>query len=272
VTEIETLLADPYAIYARHVLKLRPLDPLEQATDALDYGRLVHAGLELFLNDVGIRWPSNAAALLRDAMDRALAEAGVRRAVVEWWGPRLHRIADWVANEEGKRRCLIAPAAIESEIGGEWILSEQRFTLRGRADRIERRADGTLAILDYKTGTVPTPASVASGAAPQLPLEAAMAWAGAFGAALAGEVAELTYWQLGGGFEAGKAHPLFGGDAAQIAAAATMAADKLRDLIADFDRPERPYLSAPHPGRAPRFSDYAQLARRAEWDAAGDDS
>ncbi|MEM7317598.1 MAG: double-strand break repair protein AddB, partial [Pseudomonadota bacterium] len=42
VTEIKRLIRDPYAIYARHVLRLRPLDPLVQAPDALLRGVVVH--------------------------------------------------------------------------------------------------------------------------------------------------------------------------------------------------------------------------------------
>ena len=64
------------------------------------------------------------------------------------------------------------------------------FVLRGRADRIERRHDGTISILDYKTGRVPKQGEVEDGRAPQLPLEAAMAEAGAF-ADLHGTVDEL---------------------------------------------------------------------------------
>lgn len=272
VTEIETLLADPYAIYARHILRLRPLDPLEQETDALDYGKLVHRGLEFFLRDAGAAWPPNARDRLREAMDLALSEAGVRRAVFEWWGPRLRRIADWVAEQESERRCRRAPLRIASEIKGEWPLAGRDFMLSGRADRIEKLADGSLAILDYKTGAPPSQAQVDAGFAPQLPLEAAMAQAAAFGPDLAGRVAELTYWHLTGGFQPGSAQALFKGDADRIADAVATAEAKLRDLIAAFDDPDRAYLSAPHPGRAPRFSDYGQLARRAEWDVSGDDA
>jgi ATP-dependent helicase/nuclease subunit B len=271
VTEIETLLADPYAVYAKHVLRLRPLDPLEQETDALDYGTLVHRGMDLFLRGAGAAWPADAQNKLRAAMDAALAEAGVRRAVFEWWAPRLHRIADWVAGQETGRRSHRAPLRIASETLGDWPLAAQNFTLRGRADRIEQLPGGTLAILDYKTGAPPGQSAIDAGFAPQLPLEAAMAQAGAFGADLAGRVVELTYWHLTGGFHAGAAHLLFKGDADRTADAVATAEARLRDLIAAFDHPDRAYLSAPHPGRPPRFSDYGQLARRAEWDVSGDE-
>jgi ATP-dependent helicase/nuclease subunit B len=270
VTEIETWLRDPYAIYARHILKLRPLDPLDQSTDAADYGSLVHAGINRFLREHGTAWPAHAAGKLRAALADALGDARLRPALAAWWQPRLDRIADWVAEYEIKRRADTPPRAILSEIKGAWDLSAQHFTLNGRADRIEQRADGTLCILDYKTGTPPTQKQVDAGLAPQLLLEAAMAEAGAFGSELRGTVAELAYWHLTGGIEPGEVRLLCKGDAAAIAGAVTAAKTGLRVLIAAFDEPARCYLSHPHPALAPRFSDYAQLARVAEWAADGE--
>ena len=272
VTEIETWLADPYAIYARHVLRLRPLDPLEQATDAADFGRLVHAGLHRFLAGAGANWPTNAAARLRAAMDFVLADAGLRRALLEWWRPRLHRIADWVAETELVRRDSPRPVRIESEVSGVWDIDVPGgFRLTGRADRIELRDDGTLAILDYKTGTPPSQKDIADGFAPQLPLEAAMAAAGAF-PGLSGQVADLAYWQLSGGYAAGRAQLLFKGDRAAIGQAACLADASLRALVRTFDMPGQPYLSQPHATRVPRFAQYAQLARVAEWDQSDEDA
>ena len=89
---------------------------------------------------------------------------------------------------------------------------------------------------------------------------------------LSGAAAELIYWHLTGGFEPGELRSLFKGDAAAIAAAVAAARDALGALIDAYDDPARCYLSQPHPGRAPRFSDYAQLARVAEWASAGDDA
>ena len=270
VTEIETWLADPYAIYARHVLRLLPLDPLEQETDAADYGRLVHAGMQRFLAAAGTEGVPDCAARLREAMDHELlADRTLRPALREWWRPRLMRIADWAAGQECLRR-EAGLTEIAAEVRGHWRLGTGAgFLLVGRADRIERRADGLLAILDYKTGTPPGPGEVENGVHPQLPLEAAMAEVGGFGAALSGSVAELTYWHLTGGFEAGKVRPVLAGKPFRLAATIATAHDRLEELVAAFDDPTRPYLSQPHPGRVPRFSDYAQLARVAEWDLAG---
>ncbi len=48
VTEIETWLRDPYAIYAKHVLKLKPLDPLDAPIGPLERGQALHRALELY--------------------------------------------------------------------------------------------------------------------------------------------------------------------------------------------------------------------------------
>ena len=273
VTEIETWLRDPYAIYAKHILRLTALDPLDQETDAADYGTIVHAGLHLFLREHGIRWPADADQRMRNAMRRALAESDARAAVVAWWEPRLDRIAGWVAETEQRRRDGARLQAIHTEKSGFVDIQRptRRFRLVARADRIERREDGLLAFLDYKTGVVPTQKQVADGLAPQLTLEAAMALAGGFGTELQAETAELTYWQLTGGYEPGKATPLFKDKDAERAAAIDTAIRGVESLIDQYDQPDRCYFAQPHPSWKPRFSDHDQLARVAEWSAAAED-
>jgi len=271
VTAIETWLRDPYAIYARHILRLEKLEELDKSTDAADFGSLVHKAIHRFLHEHGTAWPPGAAERLRTAMDIELGAAGLRRALTEWWRPRLARIADWIAETERDRRAAHPPAEIKSEISGKWELLRPGgpFLLTGRADRIERRADGGLVILDYKTGAVPFEKDITAGLAPQLPLEAAMAAEGAFGEQLTGQAAELVYWHLTGGYDRGKQHFVAKSGAPPLAELVATAREKLGELIDLFDDPARPYLSHPHPGRAPRFPDYAQLARVAEWQAAG---
>ncbi len=272
VTAIETWLRDPYAIHARYILRLTALRPLDEATDASDYGSLVHDGLHRFLRKHGAGWPADAAPELRLAMAQALGDAGLRQALRAWWSPRLDRIADWVAGTDAERRLASAPLVIKTEAAGAMELFRPggRFTLHGRADRIERYPDGTLSILDYKTGSPPSQKEVADGLAPQLLLEAAMAAEGAFGADVNGKSGELIYWHLSGGLDAGRAVPLFKKSPADIPNAVQDAKDRVCDLIDAFDQPARAYVSRPHPGLAPRFSDYEQLARVAEWAAAGD--
>jgi ATP-dependent helicase/nuclease subunit B len=273
VTEIETVLRDPYAIYARHVLGLWKLDALDEGTDAADYGSILHDGLHRFLREHGPAWPEDAPLLLARAMDRALMERRLRPALTAWWGPRIARIAAWVAGEESKRRASRPPVAIVSEVKGAWDFGRPGgpFTLIGRADRIERDEDGQLAILDYKTGVPPGPRYVEAGLAPQLPLEACMAEEGAFGPELRSAATELTYWHLTGGYVPGEVCSLFRGNPERIAECIATSKASFLALIDSFDDPARCYLSQPHPARAPRFPQYAQLARVAEWTAAGED-
>jgi ATP-dependent helicase/nuclease subunit B len=265
VTEVETWLRDPYAIYARHVLRLRPLDPLDAETEAADYGNIVHAAMHRLIAEHADAWPPDAATF-RAHFERALLRAQARPALLAWWQPRVHRIADWLAAVEAARP---RPVAIAAEVAGIWQLRgpARPFHLKGRADRIERRADGMLALIDYKTGSVPSAKQVNAGFSPQLPLLAAMAQAGCFDG-LAGAAGELAYWRLTGGRQAGELQPLFDDDPARISAAAEDARAGLRALIERYADDAQPYVSLPWPSLAPGRSDYALLARVAEWSGA----
>jgi ATP-dependent helicase/nuclease subunit B len=278
VTEIETWLADPYAIHAKHILALRKLDPIEEAADRADYGRVVHAALAEFFKRNGEVWPADAPAQLRADMDAALRDRSFRPALAAWWRPRLHRIADWVAEAEGVRRDRLGnPTLVKAEHQGAWEIEAPAgvFQLVARADRIDRTYKGGIAILDYKTGTVPAPKAVRLGLAPQLPLQAAMAMNGGFGADLGGPPAEIAYWKISGGHEAGCETRLCKprnddaeSEAAAVREAALQAAQGFCALVARFDNSDEPYRSQPWPGAAPRFSDYAGLARAGEWEQA----
>jgi ATP-dependent helicase/nuclease subunit B len=273
VTEIETWQRDPYAIHARHILGLRALDPLDQSTEAADYGSLVHAGLHRFFDAHGADWPDDAGALLRAALSHELQAARLRPALEAWWAPRFDRIADWVALHESRRRAAAVPVRILSERRGEWFLRHRDFRLVGRADRIEIAEDGALTILDYKTGQPPGRQDVAAGLALQLPLEAAMAHAGAFADVPRGSAAgALLYWHLTGGHRAGEEKPIRPKAPATTADQVAAAVARLEALIEAYDDPARCYLSQPRPGLAPRYTDYAQLARVAEWAALEDDA
>ena len=268
MTEVETWLRDPYGLYAKHILRLRALRPIEESADAADYGQVVHAAIAAFLGEIGGRFPPDADARLLHAMDAALERQPLRPALAAWWRPRLHRIAGWLAGAERDRRLGAGLAELASEREGTWSLDTAAgFTLTGRADRIERRFDGGIAILDYKTGSVPDARDVLAGLAPQLPLEAAMAMDGAFGEEMRGRPVELVYWHLSGGYVPGEVRPALK-DSTGLEDVVATARDKLCALVHTYDDPAQPYLSRPHPGQAPRFSDYTQLARVAEWSAA----
>ncbi len=268
VTEVTDLLADPYAFHARRILRLRRLDDLDADVGALDYGVLVHAALKRFVDGLSSAWPGEdaARALWDRAADAALAGQGPRPGLAAFWRPRLARIGDWVIGQEAALRRDGGLAGSVTEVPGELWLNRPRgqVRLRGRADRLDRYGDGSLAILDYKTGTPPPARALEDGAAPQLPLEAAIAIGGGFAGVQAAPVRLLAYWQLTGGQDPGKQALLFT-EAEDVAGLAADALDRLGALVDGFLLGTRPFLARPHPARAPRGTDYDHLSRLAEW-------
>jgi ATP-dependent helicase/nuclease subunit B len=269
VTEIEHWLRDPYTIYAKHVLRLKPLDEVDAAPGAAERGTIIHAAVRDFTRRFAQTLPADAESQLI-ALGRAHF-AGLEEfpeAQAFWW-PRFKRIARWFGAWEAGRRADIA--AIAAEIRGEIEipLAAGAFRLRGVADRIEKRADGSYIILDYKTGSVRTEKQVRTGLAPQLTLEAAMLRRGGFEKIPAGSaVAALAYVMLKGGVPPGKLEPIVFKEGTP-ASQADRAFEKLAGLVRRFDDDNEPYRSLVHPMWKARYGDYDHLARVKEWSATG---
>jgi ATP-dependent helicase/nuclease subunit B len=268
ISDIATLMADPYAIYARKILNLRQLDPLDEESDQRLFGDIVHAGLAAFFTvDRDFSAPT-AAAELTLKLQLAMRAERPREALQAWWEARLERIAAWIVEAERERRSKNPPVAMRLETSA-ILLLENDFRLKARVDRIEARHDGTTFIMDYKTGNPPTNAAVASGNAPQLPLEAVMAEAGAFGLEFAGEVTELAFWKLSGRHLKGEDKSLFVNKPADLRAAIDDAAANLPKLFAKFADENTPYLATPHPSRSTYEDIYKGISRRGEWGGEG---
>jgi ATP-dependent helicase/nuclease subunit B len=257
VTQIEAWLRDPYAIYARHILELKPLDELDAAPGRADLGNAIHGALDEFVH----RWPRDLpteaeAELL--AIGRAHFGALLSRpgAWAFWW-PRFVRIAGWLIAAERQHRSGVVESL--SECRGSLVLAAPGgpFTLTAKADRIDRLAEGGFLLVDYKTGSLPTKKEIEAGYAPQLPLEGAILRDGSF-AAITGAPAALEYWQLRGGVPAGRRCPVTGDDPGELI---DFVLAKVNSLIERFDDPATPYLAEPASQWAPRFSDYRHLAR-----------
>lgn len=261
VTQVETLIRDPYAVYARHILDLRALDPIDADPGAAEQGTFVHHALDAFLRAYPENLPDDALAHLLAIGRTKLGAMADRPGVRAFWWPRFERVADWFLAHERGRRPDIERSLTEIKGSLEFEAPAGRFTLNATADRIDVLADGTIAIVDYKTGTLPTKRDIEDGASPQLPLEAAIASAGGFAAIAPAAVADLAYWRLGGGDPPGEIVAIAGGDS--DLAARTLAG--LEALIAAYDDPETPYWPQPDPRLAPRYSDYVHLERLAEY-------
>jgi ATP-dependent helicase/nuclease subunit B len=264
VTAIEAWMRDPYAIYARHILKLRALDPLDAEPEARERGISIHQALDRFVADFPDALPDDAEprllALGREAFGALLSRPGIWA----FWWPRFERIARWFLEQERERRGSLA--GLVSETSGAWVFPTPHgdFELRATADRIERHPDG-LVIVDYKTGTVPRESAVARGLAPQLPLEAAIAEAGGFSEVRAAPVTSLEYWRLSGLAVPGEIKCIAEGAEARVMISAALTG--LRGLVERFDDPATPYRAVPIARNAPRYSDYEHLERVKEWRA-----
>lgn len=261
VTEIGTWMRNPYAIYARHVLGLKPLDPLDGDPGAAERGTIIHAALHAFLKAHPDGMPDDAFARLLACGREAFGAALERPGVAAFWWPRFERVARWFVATETARGARV----LATEAKGELAIDAPagRFIVTARADRIDRLADGGLVVIDYKTGRVPSLTDVEAGLEPQLPLEAALARAGGFRAVPAGDVAALSYWHITGRDPPGEVIPL----KLDAASAAAAALDGLRELIAAFDDPAMPYAAHPDAERPVLHDDYAHLARVKEWAA-----
>ena len=270
VTRIEAWRRDPYEIYARHILDLRKLDPVDADPAQAEYGSAVHDALARFVAATPGPLPADARARLLAVGCEALAATAAAPSVRAFWRPRFARVADWFLEEERKRRA----AGIESrvEIDGKWKFDAPGgpFILTARADRIDLRPGGGVDIVDYKTGAPPSEREILAGYAPQLPLEGAILMHGGFAGLPAAPPESLAHWRLSGGDPAGEIKAPRKTSAAELAEEAEKG---LRALVALYDDEETPYPSRPAPRHAPRYSDYEHLARVGEWGAAdGDES
>lgn len=265
VTQVETLIRDPYAVYAQRILGLRVLDPIGKGASHRERGNAVHKAIERFED-------GEDRALLLALLDEELHRHGVapERRMAE--RERLIASADVLLEWFKSRRGLAEE--IYRECKG--VLDVAGVELSGIADRIEL-GPAHAAILDFKTGKPPTEKQV-TNFAPQLLLEAAMLARGVFKQKVgeeerpiaAAKAREILYWWFGGGEPTPKPlnlDPLSEGESALA---------NLEALLKAYAKPAQEFLSKPrveflksHTGRI--YTDYDHLARRKEWaDAEGD--
>lgn len=252
VTRIETLIRDPYTIYAQKVLKLRALDPPGKEADARERGTALHRVLEVFVERTKGGLPDDAEAVFVDIAREVLDELVPWPSTRRLWLARLRKIAGWFVAGERIRRERAHPLIAEAT----GKRTTQGFTLTAKADRIDMLPDGSFAIYDYKSGGLPSKRQAAKFAV-QLPLEGAIAQVGGFEKIAKGHVSHLELIGLGGG---GKELPL-GFDDDEINEIWL----RLQELIAKFNTSEMGYTARMRPEQIKYASDYDHLSRYGEW-------
>ncbi len=257
VTQIKTWVRDPYAIYAGHILGLRPLDPLDQPLGGREYGLAIHRAFEKIDNIDA----HGFAELLRGE----LLASGYDLHRFARMNVRIDEMANWAVDWAKQRRDQGWEAAgIEKKGQLDFPNSGEPFILTGIADRIERRGSD-YTIIDYKTGTIPGIDEVKVGFDPQMPLLGIM-----LGFGVLGKRADATDYLYIKPNDPGKSKSLC--KAKDADEYASEAFEALQKLIAHFDTPKSRYHSQPRAKFQNQYGDYDHLARRAEWASDRDET
>ena len=266
VSRVETLIRDPYAIYADAVLKLKPLPNVDADPDAALRGTLFHKAI----GDFFTLYPKT---LPDDAVEQfiALGEDIFRPfrndpEIMGFWWTRFQRLAAWIVENEVSLRSDVEQAV--AEVKGSLLLKVggTDFTLSARADRIDILSDGTARIIDFKTGTIPSAKKIEQGFSPQLTLEAAMLELGAFEHLGRHETRDLTYIRITGGIPPGEMKSV---DISPMDAARRHLAS-LVSLLGKYQNPALAYLPRYAIENVEAVCDYDHLSRYREWILAGD--
>lgn len=258
-TALDRLRGDPYQFYASAIMGLRTLDPLDAAPTPAWRGTLVHAVLQRW-HDAG----SKRGELLPLA-EQTLAEMSGHPFMRGLWRPRLLAAMQWVEDFNAELALLGRKPVLWEKTGAVEI---KGVKLHGRADRIDRLADGTLAVVDYKTGKPPSGRMVEDGFALQLGLVALIAERGGF-EGLGGKVHGFEYWSLQ------KKSDVFGYCEEPVSGPRkksglpreTFVSETLRFLSEAIDKwilGNDPFTARPNPD-LPGYTDYDQLMRLEEW-------
>ena len=268
VTGVERWIRDPYAIYGRYILRLRPLDRPGEPVEAMARGTAVHAAFERFATEHPGHLADGSEEAFAAILIECLADAGIPR-------PRLARelalatnVAPWVVRFERRRRHGAA-LLIEQEGLYAFDAPAGPFTVTAKADRIELRGD-VADVLDFKTGQAPSAKQVQSGLSPQLTLTAAILRQGGFGEIGPVEAGELVYVRVSGGRVPGREEVRAGpGESTDLAERALAG---LMKRVAAFDDVATPYLAWATPQFIGRYGgDYDHLGRLWEWGVIGGD-
>jgi ATP-dependent helicase/nuclease subunit B len=260
VTEVDRLKADPFAFYARRILRLAPLDAVDADPSAAWRGSAVHAVLEAWARDDACAPDAllpRAVALLDDPAAHPLLRA--------LWQPRLIAAFGWIAARTAAER---EGGRVVLAVEGRGVATIAGIELTGRFDRIDRMPDGGIAIVDYKTGKAPSVAAVRGGFNLQLGLLGAIAEEGGF-AGIDGRATAFEYWSLarkGDAFGAVSTPADPAGKGGRIPTGDFVAAarDSFTAAAARWLTGDEAFVAKLHPEFAP-YAEYDQLMRRDEW-------
>jgi len=266
VTRVETLIRDPYAIYANTVLGLEPLGDIAAKPDVALRGTLFHAAIGEFFAKYPTVLPPTALQELIGLGEMHFRPYQDNSEIMSFWWSRFVRLAGWIIENERTLRREVEQVAAEVKGALELDLGGAAFTLSARADRIDILSDGSARIIDFKSGEPPSAKEINARFSPQLTLEAAMLEQGAFAGLGRYPTSEITYIRITGGVPPGEMRPV---DINAMKAAHRHLAG-LVELLQKYQRVEQAYV--------PRFglqnedeeADFDHLSRYREWILSGE--
>lgn len=165
--------ACPFRAFARHRLGAQALDEPVEGMDALARGTLLHDLMAQLWRELraSAALAGDVSGAIGRAAAAAVAEAGLEGRFAQLETARLAKLArDWLEVERAREPFTVAAIEEKRE------LSIGALALSGRIDRMDRLADGTHALIDYKSGSVTRGAWTGERPDdPQLPLYAVTA-------------------------------------------------------------------------------------------------
>lgn len=273
-SEVGRLRRDPYAVYARRILKLDPLQAFITDPGLAERGSLYHRIVDRFIKEGHVADFPAAVTAMAEIIRTEFDAEGLPPHVDAVWRPRFEEVAREFLKWQAERQGVIEKSF--TEVGARLDLPELGLSITGIADRIDLKPGGRADIIDYKTGSSPSASQARSLLDPQLPLEAAALGAGAFRAIQARETDDLLYVRLRPGHrfcadvvnnEKRKASA-----AAQPKSAMELADEALGELsrfVAVLRSGEQGFMSRLIPASARDFGgEFDHLARVAEWASA----
>jgi ATP-dependent helicase/nuclease subunit B len=265
VTQIEALTRDPYAVYARYVLSLYPLQRPDEPMEQRARGTAIHAAFETYAEE----WPAPPERFA-DLYMTELTRAGAPASALAREAALAVETAAWVADMEARRREGGVQVFVEQAGAASFATPRGPFTVTAKADRIELGADGRAHVLDFKTGMAPSKKQVRTGFSPQLTLTSAIIARGGFDRVGLRPPGDLIYVRITGRDPAGEEIAPVAGEA-DASDLPEIAWAGLEALVQRYENPAHPYRSRTAPQFVKTYaSDYDHLARVGEWAAADD--
>lgn len=193
-TNLEMLIRNPFGFKAKNLLGLRKLDNVFDDKLLSKFGNFIHQIIEQYC----IEYNADIIDKHKFMMDighKIILNHFKDDSQVNLFWPKMQAIAhDFIDFDEERR---IESIKVCPEIYGEITIAfkNQEVTITAIADRIDIRKDGSIHILDYKTGSLPTKSDVESGISVQMIIEAIIAYESGF-KEISGFPEELIYVKI----------------------------------------------------------------------------